>query len=67
MVCLEKSISLFDLRSLRVLHTIDYIPSNPSGLIAVSPNKENPYLAYPASSTTGDIQIYHTIKLVSQY
>ena len=64
-VCLEKSISLFELRTLRVLHTIDPIPSNPNGICAVSPNKEKSYLAYPGNTTTGDIQIFDTIKLVS--
>lgn len=66
-VCLESSISLFDLRSLRVLHTINHIPPNPSGLCAVSPKRENPYLAYPAGPTTGDIQIFDMVKMVSRY
>lgn len=64
-MCLEKSISLFELRTLRVLHTIDLIAPNPNGVCAVSANKEKPYLAYPASATTGDIQIFNVVEMVS--
>ena len=48
------------------LHRICDIPSNPNGLCALSPNDNNPYLAYPQSSITGNLQIYDTIQLVSR-
>ena len=64
-MCLEESITLFDLKStLRRLHTISGIPSNTNGLFALSPNNENPYLAYPGSVTNGEIYIFNTQTLV---
>jgi autophagy-related protein 18 len=53
------------MRDLKVLHTIRELPSNNDGLCALSPNNDNPYLAYPGSAITGEIQIFDTNNLVS--
>ncbi len=66
-VCLEESIWIHDMRDLRVLHTIREVPQNNDGLCALSPNNDNPYLAYPGSAITGEIQIFDTNNLVSRY
>jgi hypothetical protein len=52
------------MRDLKVLHTIRELPTNNDGLCALSPNNDNPYLAYPGSSITGEIQIFDTNNLV---
>jgi autophagy-related protein 18 len=62
-VCLEESIWIHDMRDLKVLHTIRELPSNNDGLCALSPNNDNPYLAYPGSAITGEIQIFDTNNL----
>lgn len=52
------------MRDLRVVHIIREVPTNTNGLCALSSNDDSPYLAYPKSSVTGEIQIFDTIKLV---
>lgn len=64
---MEESIALLDLHStLKVLHTIADIPPNTNGLLALSPNSDNPYLAYPGSTISGEIHIFDTTRLVSR-
>ncbi|GME90973.1 unnamed protein product [Ambrosiozyma monospora] len=46
-VLLEETIYIYDINNMRLLHTIE-IPPNPNGLLALSPNAENNYLAYPS-------------------
>ncbi|CAF5176724.1 unnamed protein product, partial [Rotaria magnacalcarata] len=62
-VCLEDSIYIHNMRDMKLLHTIRDIPSNRDGLCALSISDENPYLAYPGSTTTGQIQIFDTVNL----
>ncbi|CAF3398811.1 unnamed protein product [Rotaria sp. Silwood1] len=62
-VCLEESIYIHSMRDMKVLHTIRDIPSNRDGLCALSSNDENPYLAYPGSTITGEVQIFDTNNL----
>lgn len=50
---------------MKVLHTIRDTPPNPTGLCCLSTNSDMCYLAYPGSSTTGEIQIFDAINLVS--
>lgn len=42
------------------------IAPNEDGLFALSPNTDNPYLAYPASSTKGGVQIVNTANKVER-
>lgn len=46
-VLLEETIYVYDITNMRLLHTIE-IPSNPIGLIALSIDTNNNYLAYPS-------------------
>ncbi|CAF5221701.1 unnamed protein product, partial [Rotaria magnacalcarata] len=62
-VCLEDSIYIHNMRDMKLLHTIREIPSNSDGLCTLSISDENPYLAYPGSTTTGEIQIFDTVNL----
>lgn len=49
---------------MKVLHTIRDTPPNPQGLCALSINSDNCYLAFPGSSTIGEVQIFDAINLV---
>lgn len=43
----EELIYIYDITNMRLLHTVE-IPSNPTGLLSLSINVENNYLAYPS-------------------
>jgi autophagy-related protein 18 len=49
---------------MKVLHTIRDTPPNPAGLCALSTDSDNSFLAYPGSSTIGEVQIFDTVNLV---
>lgn len=46
-VLLEEIIYIYDITNMRLLHTVE-IPSNPSGLITLSIDTNNNYMAYPS-------------------
>ncbi|KAK7822638.1 hypothetical protein U0070_001986 [Myodes glareolus] len=58
LVCLEESIYIHNIKDMKLLKTLLDIPSNPTGLCALSINHSNSYLAYPGSQTTGEIVLY---------
>eukprot|EP00128_Syssomonas_multiformis_P015157 Colp12_sorted_trinity150504_noHs@7367 len=62
LVVLEKKIHIYDMTTMKILHTLD-TPPNPRGLCALSPNEENNYVAYPSSSTTGEVLIFDALNL----
>ena len=64
-VCLEESLYIHNIRDMKVLHTIRDTPPNPQGQCALSPNNDHCYLAYPGSSTIGEVQIFDAYNLVS--
>ncbi|KAM6913667.1 WD repeat domain phosphoinositide-interacting protein 1 isoform 2-T2 [Lycodopsis pacificus] len=57
-VCLDESIYIHNIKDMKLLKTLLNTPSNPSGLCALSINHSNSYLAYPGSSTIGEIVVY---------
>uniref|UniRef100_A0A8D0BZE4 WD repeat domain, phosphoinositide interacting 1 n=1 Tax=Salvator merianae TaxID=96440 RepID=A0A8D0BZE4_SALMN len=57
-VCLEESIYIHNIKDMKLLKTILDIPPNPTGLCALSINHSNSYLAYPGSTTVGEIVLY---------
>ncbi|XP_076340254.1 WD repeat domain phosphoinositide-interacting protein 2-like [Tachypleus tridentatus] len=57
-VCLEESLYIHNIRDMRVLHTIRDTPPNPNGICALSTSNENCFLAYPGSTTIGEVQIF---------
>jgi len=63
-VCLEESLYIHNIHDMKVLHTIRDTPPNPAGLCCLSTNSDMCYLAYPGSSTTGEVQIFDAINLV---
>ncbi|CAA9997564.1 unnamed protein product [Nesidiocoris tenuis] len=62
-VCLEESLYIHNIRDMKVLHTIRDTPPNPNGLCALSTDSENCFLAYPGSSTIGEVQIFDAVIL----
>ncbi|XP_023020718.1 autophagy-related 18a isoform X2 [Leptinotarsa decemlineata] len=65
-VCLEESLYIHNIRDMKVLHTIRDTPRNPNGLLALSIDVDNCFLAYPGSSTSGEIQIFDCVNLQAQ-
>lgn len=62
-MCLEESLYIHNIRDMKLLHTIRETPPNPRGLCALSTSNENCYLAYPGSSSIGEIQIFDAVNL----
>ncbi|XP_044038663.1 WD repeat domain phosphoinositide-interacting protein 1 isoform X4 [Siniperca chuatsi] len=57
-VCLEESIYIHNIKDMKLLKTLLNTPSNPAGLCALSINHSTSYLAYPGSTTMGEIIVY---------
>ncbi|XP_044305451.1 WD repeat domain phosphoinositide-interacting protein 1 isoform X1 [Varanus komodoensis] len=57
-VCLEESIYIHNIKDMKLLKTILDTPLNSTGLCALSINHSNSYLAYPGSTTVGEIVLY---------
>ncbi|XP_077294416.1 WD repeat domain phosphoinositide-interacting protein 2-like isoform X3 [Arctopsyche grandis] len=62
-VCLEESLYIHNIRDMKVLHTIRDTPPNPSGLCSLSASTDDCFLAYPGSSSIGEVQIFDAIHL----
>lgn len=62
-VCLEESLYIHNIMDMKVLHTIRDTPPNPKGLCALSSTRDNCYLAYPGSSSVGEVQIFDALNL----
>ncbi|XP_014215568.1 WD repeat domain phosphoinositide-interacting protein 2 isoform X2 [Copidosoma floridanum] len=56
-VCLEENIFIHNIRDMQIAHLIRDTPPNPKGVFALS-TSEPCYLAYPGSSTIGEVQIF---------
>lgn len=65
-VCLEESLYIHNIRDMKVLHTIRDTPPNPLGLCVLSACNENNFLAYPGSSSIGEVQIFDAFNLCSK-
>lgn len=63
-VCLEESLYIHNIRDMKVLHTIRDTPPNQLGLCALTSSSDDCLLAYPGSSTIGEVQIFDTVNLV---
>nr|XP_034959932.1 WD repeat domain phosphoinositide-interacting protein 1 isoform X2 [Zootoca vivipara] len=57
-VCLEESIYIHNIKDMKLLKTILDTPPNTTGLCALSINHSNSYVAYPGSTTVGEIVLY---------
>ena len=62
-VVLEDRIHLYDIGSMKLLHTID-TPANSAGVSALSADAERGcFLAYPSNSNTGEITVFDCVAL----
>uniref|UniRef100_A0A1A9W2V6 Anaphase-promoting complex subunit 4 WD40 domain-containing protein n=1 Tax=Glossina brevipalpis TaxID=37001 RepID=A0A1A9W2V6_9MUSC len=59
-VCLAKDIHIHDIRNMKVLNSIKNIPPNELGLCSLSLNS---HLAFPISTTTGELRIFNVNKM----
>lgn len=62
-VCLEDSIYIHNIRDMRLLHSIKNMAPNAAGLCTLSLSS---HLAYPISSTAGELQIFDAGNLTSR-
>ena len=63
MVCLEEMLYIHNIRDMKILHTIRDTPPNPQGILGLSVNADNSYLAYPGSASTGQVQVFDAFNL----
>lgn len=61
-VLLEQSIHIHCSKSMSTRHIIHDTPHNPKGLSALSSNEDLPWLAYPVSPESGDIQLFDFVQ-----
>ncbi|CAJ0961827.1 unnamed protein product, partial [Mesorhabditis belari] len=64
-VCLEDSLYIYNLKDMKMMHSICDTPANKHGLIDLSSNQELCYLAYPGSTTNGTVHIFDAKNLTS--
>ncbi|GIY17606.1 WD repeat domain phosphoinositide-interacting protein 2 [Caerostris extrusa] len=62
-VCLVESLYIHNIRDMKVLHTIRDTPPNPAGLCVLSISNDHNFLAYPGSSSIGEVQIFDALNL----
>ncbi len=62
-VCLEEALYIHNIRDMKIMHTIKDTPPNPKGLCALSVNSDRCFLAYPGSSTAGEVQLFDALNL----
>lgn len=61
-IVLEDRIHIYDITTMKLLHSIDTLP-NSSGVSTMSSDSESSVLAYPSNSSTGEITIFDCINL----
>lgn len=61
-VVLEDRIHIYDVTTMKLLHTIDTLP-NTLGISAMSSDSEKSLLAYPSNSNIGELTIFDCINL----
>jgi autophagy-related protein 18 len=61
-VVLEEKISIYDLQTMSLVHTIDTIP-NPNAVCALAPTPERSYLVFPTNDANGELTIFDTVTL----
>ena len=62
-VLLEETILIHNIRDMKVVHTIRDTPSNSRGLFCLSTNTDRPFMAYPGSCLSGEVQIFDVVSL----
>lgn len=57
-VCVEDGIFIHNMRDMQLLHKVEETPPNRNGVIALSSDENNCYLAYPGSHRVGTVFIF---------
>lgn len=65
-VCLDTSLHIYNIRDMEFMYKILNLPLNLYRLCSLSMNDDHCLLAYPVSSTTGEIFIFDAINFVSK-
>ncbi|CAH8574452.1 unnamed protein product [Heterobilharzia americana] len=60
-VCVEDGIFIHNMRDMQLLHKVEETPPNRNGVIALSANETNCYLAYPGSHRVGTVFIFDAL------
>ena len=63
-VCLVDSYHIHNIRDMKVMHTLEETPENPSGLCALSTTNDTGFIAYPSSTTDGSLEIFDSMAMV---
>lgn len=61
-VVLEEKLSIYDIATMTLVHTIDTIP-NSTAVCALSNDQDNCYLAYPTNVENGEIAVFDAVSL----
>lgn len=61
-VVLEEKLHVFDLETMKVMHTLDS-PPNPTGVSVLSPSVQSCYLVFPCSAHKGEALVYDALNL----
>ncbi|CAJ0566348.1 unnamed protein product, partial [Mesorhabditis spiculigera] len=64
-VCLEDALYIYNLKDMKMMHSICDTPPNKHGLIDLSANDQNCYLAYPGNHNNGTVYIFDAKNLTS--
>ncbi|EFP10324.1 hypothetical protein CRE_23603 [Caenorhabditis remanei] len=64
-VCLEDCIYIYNLNDMKMLHMIVDTPMNKLGVVDMTINAGNTFLAYPGSTDTGSVHLFDAINLSS--
>ncbi|EGT34505.1 CBN-ATG-18 protein [Caenorhabditis brenneri] len=64
-VCLEDCIFIYNLKDMKMMHTIMDTPMNKLGVLDMTSNAGNALVAYPGSTDTGSVHLFDAINLSS--
>ncbi|EFO85485.1 hypothetical protein CRE_23034 [Caenorhabditis remanei] len=63
--CFEDCIQIYNLSDMKLIHTIIDTPMNKLGIVDLTSNTGNAFIAYPGSTDTGAVYIFDAINLKS--
>ncbi|EFP04558.1 hypothetical protein CRE_31232 [Caenorhabditis remanei] len=64
-VCLEDSILIYNIKDMKMMHSIVDTPLNKLGVVDLTSNSGDAYIAFPGNTTTGSVHLFDAINLVS--
>ncbi|KAF1746454.1 hypothetical protein GCK72_022910 [Caenorhabditis remanei] len=64
-VCLEDSIHIYNINDMKMMHSIVDTPLNKLGVVDLTSNSGDAYIAFPGNTKTGSVHLFDAINLVS--